>query len=43
MCQALNIPLKIRCSKLNSFDDKAKEPLVDVSMPDWFDKALVER
>ena len=40
LCQAFNIPLKIRCSKLNSFDDKAKEPFVDVSMPDWFDKAL---
>jgi len=41
LCQAFNIPLKIRCSKLNSFDDKAREPFVDVSMPDWFDKALV--
>jgi len=40
LCQMFNIPLKIRCSKLNSFDDKAKEPFVDVSMPDWFDKPL---
>jgi hypothetical protein len=39
-CQALNIPLKVRCSRLNAFDDKAPEPFVDVSAPDWFDKPL---
>jgi len=41
LCIALNIPLKIRCSKINSFDDKAKEPFVDVSLVDWFDNPLV--
>jgi len=40
-CIAFNIPLRIRCSKTNSFDDKAKEPLVDVSKSDWFDFSLV--
>jgi len=40
-CIAFNIPLRIRCSKINSFDDKAKEPLVDVSKSDWFDFSLV--
>jgi len=39
-CIAFNIPLRIRCSKLNSFDDKAKEPQVDVSKNDWFDFSL---
>jgi len=34
---ALNIPLKIRCSKTNAFDDKAKEPFIDTSSPVWFD------
>jgi len=40
-CIAFNIPLRSRCSKINSFDDKAKEPLVDVSKSDWFDFSLV--
>ena len=40
-CIAFNIPLRIRCSKINSFDDKAKEPFVDVSKSDWFDFSLV--
>jgi len=40
-CIAFNIPLRIRCSKLNSFDDKAKEPWVDVSKSDWFDFSLM--
>jgi len=39
-CQTFNIPLKVRCSMLNSFDDKAKEPLADISAPDWFDVPL---
>jgi hypothetical protein len=39
-CQALNIPLKIRCTRLNSFDDKATEPYADVSRADWFDRPL---
>jgi len=40
-CVAFNIPLRIRCSKTNSFDDKAKEPPVDVSKSDWYDFSLV--
>jgi len=40
-CIAFNVPLRIRCSKNNSFNDKAKEPLVDVSKSDWFDFSLV--
>jgi hypothetical protein len=41
LCIAFNIPLRIRCSKLNSFDNKAKEPWVDVSKSDWFDFSLM--
>jgi len=39
-CQALNIPLKIRCSRRASFDDTAKEPFVDLSSRDWFNYPL---
>ena len=40
LCQALNIPLKVRCSFLDSFDDKAEELFTDVEAEDWFDRAL---
>jgi len=40
-CIAFNVPLRIRCSKLNSFDDKAKEPLIDITKSDWFDFSLL--
>jgi len=36
----LNVPLKVRCSYLDSFDVKAKEPFVDVSDNNWFDKPM---
>ena len=39
-CQALNIPLKIRCSQHDSFDEKAKELYVDVTADNWFDNIL---
>jgi len=40
-CIAFNIPLKIRCSKQNSFDEKAKEQFVDLSIIDWYNKPLL--
>ena len=39
-CQALNIPLKIRCSQLDSFDEKAKEIYVDITADNWYDSIL---
>jgi len=39
-CRALNVPLKIRCSFLNSFDDKAPEPHVDSTSADWYDRPM---
>ena len=39
-CRALNIPLKIRCSRRDSFNDKSPRPFADTSDSDWFDKPL---
>ncbi|MCL2271150.1 MAG: hypothetical protein FWC24_07415, partial [Treponema sp.] len=37
-CRALNIPLKIRCSFVESFDDNAKGRFTDVPEGDWYNK-----
>ena len=39
-CQMLNVPLKVRCSFVESFNEKSKEPFVDVSDDNWFDKPM---
>ena len=38
-CQALNVPLKVRCSKRDSFEDKAGARFADLA-EGWFDKPL---
>ena len=39
-CQTFNVPLKVRCSWRNSFDEQAKEAFIDVRAEGWFDVAL---
>ncbi|MDR1836306.1 MAG: hypothetical protein LBQ89_01465 [Treponema sp.] len=38
-CQALNVPLKVRCSRRDSFDDDAKARFADLA-EGWYDVAL---